>query len=136
MDPAVLARVTGLPLTAARLRPATLDGYRRLRVAGQHYPAIVPADGVKVDGRVVRNLPEEAERRILAYEEAEYLRRPVRVVGPGALRIEALTFVAGPKMRLTDETWDFEAWCREHRRPFLNGLGGYLMRVSVRSATS
>lgn len=136
MDPAVLARVTGLPLTAARLRPATLAGYRCLRVADQHYPAIVPAEGHKVEGRVVRNLPEDAERRILAYEEAEYSRRPVRVIGPGALRIEALTFVAGPKMRLTEEAWDFEAWCRTHRRPFLNGLGGYLTRGSVRSATS
>jgi hypothetical protein len=136
MDPAVLARVTGLALTAARLRPAMLDGYRRLRVEGKHYPAITPVADCSVEGRVVRNVSPDAQRRIIAYEESEYLQQPVRLIGPGGLRIEALAFVAGPEMRLTDEAWDFDDWCRQHRRPFLKGLGAYLARGSTRSATS
>jgi hypothetical protein len=46
----------------------------------------------------------------------------VRVRGISGIKTMALAFVAGPKMQLTDEIWDYEDWCRRHRRPFLMGL--------------
>lgn len=137
MDAAVLARVSGLAVTAVRLRPAVLDGYQRFRVTDRRYPAIVAMPGHRVEGRVVRNIPADAEQRIVDYEADEYVRKPVMVIGPGGLRIEALAFVAGPRMKLTEEIWDYDEWCRTDRRPFLRRLGGYLTtRGSARSATS
>ena len=122
MDPAVASRVTGMAVTAARLRTATLEGYRRGRVVDQTYPAITPLVDNRVEGRLFRNAPEEAQRRIAAYEEKTYVLKWEWVRGPGGIKTRALVFVAGPAMKLTDEDWDFEDWCRQHRRPFLMTL--------------
>jgi gamma-glutamylcyclotransferase (GGCT)/AIG2-like uncharacterized protein YtfP len=122
MDAAIVARVTGLSVTAAHLRPATLDGYRRVRVAERHYPALVPFDGGRVEGRLFRNVPPEAQRRLATYEDDTYEAQWVRVKGVGGVKVQALAFVAGPKMQLTDEDWNYDEWCRMHRRPFLMGL--------------
>ncbi len=130
MDAAVLARVTGLNLTSARLRPAILEGYRRLRVADQHYPTIVPAAGRRVEGRLFRGAGPEVQRRISWYEDKDYEARMETVIGPAGIRTRALAFVAGPAMRLTEEDWDFEAWCRHHRRPFLMRLDVWMKEYS------
>lgn len=122
MDPAVASRVCGMAVTAARLRPATLEGYRRVHVADQHYPALTPAPGARIEGRLLRNVPEEVQRRIAAYEDKTYELKWEWVRGPGGIKTRALVFVAGPTMKLSDDEWDFEDWCRRHRRPFLMGL--------------
>lgn len=57
MDAAICARVTGMAINAAHLRPATLDGYKRVRVAEQHYPALVPSVGGLIEGKLLRNVP-------------------------------------------------------------------------------
>ena len=122
MDAAVLGRVVGANITAARLRPAVLENYRRVRVADQHYPAVVPVVGQRVEGRLFRGASPEMQRRIAWYEDRTYETRVEMVVGPGGLRSQALVFIAGPRMRVTDEDWNFAGWCRKHRRPFLARL--------------
>ena len=122
MDAAVCARITAMTVTAARLRPATLDDYKVVRVADQHYPALVPSPGARVHGRLLRNAGPEAQRRLAIYEDETYEPKWVRVRGIGGIKTMALAFVAGPKMQLTDEIWNYEDWCRRHRRSFLMGL--------------
>jgi hypothetical protein len=129
MDAAICARVTGMAVTAAKLRPATLDGYRRVRVAEQHYPAIVPAPGSRVTGCLLRNAPPEAQRRLALYEDDTYEAKWLRVSGVGGIKTTALAFVAGPRMQLTGEEWDYEAWRRRHRRPFLLGLDRWVRQT-------
>ena len=136
MDAAILARVSGMPVTAARLRPAILDGFRCVRVADRHYPAVVPAVGHRVVGRLFRGAGVEAQRRIAFYEDRDYRPRTVEITGPGGIRARALVFAAGPAMRLTDEDWDFAAWCRRHRRPFLNRLDEWMKGYAARGAVS
>jgi gamma-glutamylcyclotransferase (GGCT)/AIG2-like uncharacterized protein YtfP len=144
MDPAVLARVVGMNVTAARLRPAILEGYRRVCVSGQHYPSLVAAPGRQVAGRLFRGAGPEVQRRIAWYEDRDYDLRGVEVTGPAGIRSRALVYVAGPAMRLSDEDWEFEAWHRLHRRAFLTRLDlwmkGYVRRDAAdaqrRSATS
>jgi gamma-glutamylcyclotransferase (GGCT)/AIG2-like uncharacterized protein YtfP len=126
MDAAICARVTGTAVTAARLRPATLDDYKIVRVAEQHYPALVPSPGGRVQGRLLRNVGPEAQRRLAIYEDDTYEPKWVRVKGVGGIKAMALAFVAGPRMQLTDEPWDYEDWCRLHRRPFLMGLDRWI----------
>lgn len=126
MDPAVAARVVAAPVTAARLRPAVLEGYRRVRVADQHYPTIYEARGYRIEGRLFRNASLDAQHRIAWYEDRDYQLREVEVTGPGGLKTSAWSFVAGPRMKLTEDDWDFAAWCRQHRRPFLARLDSWL----------
>jgi hypothetical protein len=122
MDAAICARVTGMAVTAARLRPATLDDYKTVRVADEHYPALVASPGAQVHGRLFRNVGPEGQRRLAFYEDETYEPKWVRVRGFGGIKTMALAFVAGPRMQLTDEPWDYDDWCRRHRRPFLMGL--------------
>jgi len=122
MDAAICARVTGMAVTAAKLRPATLEGHRRVRVADRHYPAITPVPGSRVTGCLFRQVPPKAQRRLALYEDDTYEAKWVRVSGIGGIKTMALAFVAGPRMQLTDEEWDYEDWRRRHRRPFLMGL--------------
>ena len=144
MDAAVLTRVSGVNVTAARLRPAILEGYRRVRVVGQHYPSIVAVAGRQVAGRLFRRASPEVQRRVAWYEDRDYDLRSVEIIGPASIRTRALVFVAGPAMRLSDEDWDFETWRRRHRRAFLTRLDlwmkGYAQHVALdvqrRSATS
>ena len=126
MDAAICARVTGMAVTAARLRPATLEDYKIVRVADRHYPALVPSPGGQLQGRLLRNVGPEAQRRLAIYEDETYEPKWVRVKGIGGIKAMALAFVAGPRMKLTDEPWDFDDWCRQHRRPFLMGLDRWI----------
>ncbi len=126
MDAAICARVTGMAVTAARLRPATLDDYKIVRVADQHYPTLVPSSGGRVEGRLLRNVGPEAQRRLAIYEGDSYEAKWVRVKGVGGIKAMALSFLSGPKMQATDEPWDFDEWCRQHRRPFLMGLDRWI----------
>ena len=126
MDAAILSRVSGTAVTAARLRPAVLDGYRRVRVAGENYPALAASPGGRVEGCLFRNAVPEVQRRIAVYEEDTYEPRWEWVKGIGGIKTHALVFTAGPKMRLTDEERSFADWCRTHRRPFLMGLGRWM----------
>ena len=62
MDRDVLNIVSGLNLAPARLRPARLPGYRRVRVQDVQYPAVLRFEGYSVEGCVVHGIPAAAAR--------------------------------------------------------------------------
>ena len=86
MDAAICARVTGMAVTAARLRPATLDDYKIVRVADQHYPTLVPSPGERVQGRLLRNVGPEAQRRFYRPARLGEMRRAVSLKEPPVCR--------------------------------------------------
>jgi gamma-glutamylcyclotransferase (GGCT)/AIG2-like uncharacterized protein YtfP len=78
LDPAVLARVSGEPALARRLRPARLAGWRRVTLRGTPYPTLLRDHGAGVDGAVLR-AGARALARLAAYEGSAYGLRPVTV---------------------------------------------------------
>jgi hypothetical protein len=89
LDPKVLARQSGEPRLARRLRPACLAGYARRPLRGTPYPTLVRQPGAVTAGALLRIGPA-AFRRLAAYEGAEYRLAPVRPVTPrGPVRARA-----------------------------------------------
>ncbi len=89
LDPRVLARQSGEPRLAWRLRPATLPGHARRPLRGTPYPTLVRQAGAITDGALLRPGPA-ALRRLAAYEGAEYRLTPVRpLTARGPVRAHA-----------------------------------------------
>lgn len=121
----IMADVAGVHL---RGEPASLRGYRRRRVAGEHYPALVPdADGGCVEGVIYRDVPPAAWARLDRFEGAMYAREPVRVTLADGTWIEAGTYVARDTFVscVTEHEWDFPAFLREGKEIFRRSYGGF-----------
>lgn len=69
MWPEVLQAVMGRRLEG---EPATLEGYTRLRVIGQHYPVIVVSLDDSVAGILYQGLTADEFGRLDAFEGEEY----------------------------------------------------------------
>lgn len=119
MDIEVLTIVSGLSLTPMRLRPAVLQGYRRVRVQDVQYPAVYVSDDHSVEGRAVHGIPAPAAERLRLFENDGYDLAVEPVVVGDSTRRKAAVFAASARMNLTDDDWSFEEWRRKHRRQFM-----------------
>ncbi|WP_187829953.1 gamma-glutamylcyclotransferase family protein [Siccirubricoccus phaeus] len=81
LQPAVLARWSGQPGLARRLRPARLRGFARVALRGTPYPTLVPRPGAEVKGAVLL-VPPAALARLAGYEGPEYRLVPLLVDTP------------------------------------------------------
>jgi len=117
MWPEVLESVIGRPMTGI---PATLDGYRRVRIKGAHYPAIFSSCDDDVAGVLYDGLSQADFRKLDRFEGQEYERLTVCV----AVK-EAEVYVLSPAcMHLADgrswhpdqmEAEHLEAFCAEYK---------------------
>lgn len=122
MDPQVLSWVTGVPFDPIRLRPAVLSGFRRVYVADVSYPAIYADPESDVTGCLVRGISAAAANRIDQFENDGYDRQNLRVRTANGGDVPAAVYVAGKRMALTDQDWDFQNWRRRHKRRYLERL--------------
>ena len=90
LDPALLARLTGRP---ALLRPALLDGFRRVRLRGTPYPTLVRGFGT-VRGALL-HADQRGFRRLHRYEGPRYrlIRLRARPIG-GRTTVAAFAWIA------------------------------------------
>lgn len=106
-------------------RAAVLPGYRRLAVRGQVFPGIVAQAGAEVGGTLYRGLSNAHLRRLDAYENAFYRRRPLRVrdAAGGRSRL-AWTYVVPAlyRHRLAAADWDPAVFLRRHYARYLRRL--------------
>lgn len=112
---------------ALRFEPATLDGYRRQCVVGEHYPGMIPVRGHAVAGVLYFDLPDAAWSRLDRFEGDEYERQKVTVrLADGALE-EAWTYVFRPEFaqRLTGEEWDFARFLQHGKERFIARYLGF-----------
>lgn len=106
MWPEVLESVIGRHLDGVR---ATLGGYQRRRIIGEHYPAIIPASGEVVDGILYENLTEADFLHLDLFEGEEYDRVTVQIGN-----IEAQAYVLAERWR---HIMDKQPWLPEHLSP-------------------
>lgn len=129
MDRDVLNIVSGLNLGPARLRPARLPGYRRVRVQDVQYPAVLRFEGYSVEGCVVHGITAAAAARIGLFENDGYDLAVERVLLGNQRSARAALFAASPRMRLSDEDWSFEDWRRQHRSRFLGRVKAWALKL-------
>ena len=119
MDPDVREVVVGRPVPASRIEPATLEGFRRMCVAGRSYPMLISDPPGHVEGCLVRGLDGRARARIGRFEGDEY--RPERhwVRLSGGARVEAYVYMARSGVRAGRTPWELSTWQRRHKRALL-----------------
>jgi len=102
-------------------QPATLQGFRRMRMLDRPWPVIRPAPAAKVSGRILTGLKRGQLRQIDRYEGKEYKRKRVRVRLPDGRHCNAWAYVAAAG---GGEPWSNESEQR-HRRRWRAMLSGF-----------
>lgn len=116
--------------------PATLAGYRRCRLRGEEYPAIVGQQGAAVQGVVYLEVPQEAWRRLDRFEGEMYDRRPVLVDGAGGKSLAADTYVirdAFARLLLPAE-WSYAEFLRTGKKRFAADYEGFAALAAGKGA--
>lgn len=124
MDPDVLSLVLDqAPLPASiRMETATIAGFSKVRLPHESYPMLVPAAESEADGVLIHGLSRQDLDRIVFFEGEEYELAPCEVRLAGGEVVDGLFFDEGVMPPPRTETWEFEAWRRDHK--------DYLMRQS------
>jgi gamma-glutamylcyclotransferase (GGCT)/AIG2-like uncharacterized protein YtfP len=120
----IMAEVSGAQLSPI---PATLRGYRRLRVKGEHYPGLIPDAEGQVEGVVYRSVPQSAWIRLDRFEGEMYSREIVQVALADQTVAEAETYVVRADFmdRLDEAEWDFAVFLRKGKGSFCRSYKGY-----------
>ena len=119
MDPQVLEVVVGRYVHEEDCHPAELPGYRRVRVRGESYPALVQTPGESVDGLMVEGLSAEEGLRVIYFEGDEYRPEEIQLQLKNAKPVSAFAFLAGDELPLTEEDWALERWAEQELDDFL-----------------
>lgn len=96
-------------------RPAWLDGFRRVTVARETFPMVLPAPGHRLEGVVVEGLSAADIDRILFFESIEYAPRTIDVALADDSRLPARCFLTNDGVEHSGEAWDYGQWLNAHK---------------------
>ncbi len=122
MDADVADQVLGRPLTSFTPEPATLNGYKRVYVAGATYPGIIQDADSSIAGILARDVTAEEVARLDTFEGPDYETHNVSVEVASGVRMEARVFVPMPSLALTDTPWFLDDWQGTEKAKFLDGM--------------
>lgn len=117
MDPDVRQLVCGKRLDT--VEPAVAQGFRRVLVAGRHYPMMLPHASGWVSGTLVRGVDPESLHRLQVYEGWEYGLHPIKVRTASGAEVMAQVFLCPPEIAPHHRDWRLEQWQLRHKRTFL-----------------
>ncbi|XP_024031677.1 AIG2-like protein D [Morus notabilis] len=116
-DDVVRVLLNRLPLSSF----ATLNSFHRYSIKGRVYPAILPVENKRVNGRVLMGITDPELYILDTFEDVEYERRTVEVsLKDSSENLLAHAYVWSNKddPNLYGE-WDFEEWKRLHMNDFV-----------------
>lgn len=116
-DDVVRALLSRVPLTSF----ATLNDFHRYSIKGRVYPAILPVETKKVNGRVLMGITDPELYILDKFEDVEYERCTVEVsLTDSSKNLLAHAYVWSNKddPNLYGD-WDFEEWKRLHLNDFV-----------------
>ena len=119
----IMLAVTGFPFRGVR---GLLRDYHRGTIRGQVYPGIVPRGGEVVEGLVYRDLPEDAWKRLDAFEGEMYYRTAVGIELDDGTE-QAQTYVVRPEFeyRVGTAPWSFEEFLESDKGFFESKYPGF-----------
>lgn len=117
MDGEVREIVCGKALDT--VEPAIAQGFRRVFVAGRHYPMLLAHASGWVEGSLVTGLDAETVHRLQVYEGWEYSLQPIKVRTQAGPSVMAHVFLCPPGIKPDKRAWRFAEWERRHKRKFL-----------------
>lgn len=127
MDRDLLALVIDRDAADIAMSPASVRGFQRRRVAGEHYPVLIHKPDGRVDGCLIEGLTAQDIDRVHFYEGDVYELVPVTATTEDGRRVTALVFLDAGTIAVSHEGWDFQGWLR-HERSMALELAGRLMQ--------
>lgn len=118
MDRDVLELVLARPVADDRFEPATLDGYRRVRVWKDSFPMLVADPDASVEGIVYQTRNADEDARILFFEDFDYGLLPCRPRTEAGV-VDAMFCGIDTSVEPSDEVWTLDAWAQRHKPGFL-----------------
>lgn len=125
MCPDIMTEVSGLDQPATF---ATLRGYRRLRVKGEDYPALVPDAAGLVTGVVYRDVTEAAWALLDRFEGDMYalVGAQVELADGTVAAVQTYVVNRGFGACLEEVEWDFVEFLDSGKQRFRTSYKGYL----------
>lgn len=120
----IMRLVTGAELTHGK---GVLQGYRRLEVKNEHYPAIIEDNASEVAGIVYFNIPEKSMERLDIFEGKMYQRRivEIRLVDGNMMKVGAYVFKDEYCDRLGSKEWHFAQFLERGKSAFVSNYIGF-----------
>jgi gamma-glutamylcyclotransferase (GGCT)/AIG2-like uncharacterized protein YtfP len=120
----IMRSVTGVELQHAQ---GVLQGYQRLELKNEHYPAIIENNGSEIDGVVYFGIPEKSMEKLDSFEGEMYQRRTIEVqlVGGNIIKVSAYVFKDEYHDRLCSKEWDFARFLDRGKEAFVGNYFGY-----------
>lgn len=132
MDPEVRTIVMGRDVDADRVEPAVAQGFRRVFVAGRHYPMLLRHCSGWVDGTLVSGVDPQRLHRLQVYEGWEYTLHPIQVQTSAGRKVMAHVFMCPPHIEAHAREWRLDEWQRRHKRTFLPKARMHMERLLKR----
>ncbi len=119
----IMFAVTGFPFRGVR---GLLRDYHRGTIRGEVYPGIVLRRGEVVEGLVYRDLPEEAWKRLDAFEGGMYYRTVAGIeVDDGTEQAHAYVVRLEFEDRVGTAPWSFEEFLESNKGFFESKYPGF-----------
>ena len=118
MDRDVLELVLGRSVAEDSFIPATLDGYRRVRIRKDSFPMLIADPDAVVEGVVYQTRTAEEDARILFFEDYDYGLSACRPRTPDGV-VEAMFCGIDTAVEPSDDAWDLGSWAARHKAGFL-----------------
>lgn len=134
MDSEIRTIVMGRDVDPDRIQPAIAQGFRRVFVAGRHYPMLLKHSSGWVEGTLVSGVDQHRLHRLQVYEGWEYALRPIQVQTKAGHKVMAHVFMCPPGIDADPRPWTLEGWQRRHKRVFLPKARQHMQRVLRRPA--
>lgn len=125
LDLDVLGIVLDREIEQPFVRPATLAGFRCVRISDETYPVLVEDPGAVVKGGVLWDLNGADWSRIRFFESYEYELEACRVEVEGDGIVEAVYCSEGNTAGAF-EPWTLSWWQKHHKYNFLHLISAYM----------
>lgn len=131
MDPDVVDLVFGRPVSASDRQAATAEGFRRVLLAGEGYPVMIPRAGGQVDGILIRGITPAEKERLVWFEDGEYDIAEIALVLGDGRRRQALTCLRRPETAIQEGEWSLARWQHEDKAAFLARAGLWMSLLGL-----
>lgn len=101
---------------------ATLYGYSRRSVRGQHYPALITDQQSQVEGLIYSDIPALVWDHLDLFEGEMYCRSTIKVTLDSGGVVNADVYLTQPAFlpMLESSEWDFTSFLRHDKNDYLN----------------
>ena len=126
-DPDVLKLITGKEHDLSQV--AYLPGFEAVHVKGESFPALIPSEGSRIEGRLVNSFSEEDWERLDWYEDDLYTTKVMFVEMKDGTNVAAQVYAFHDPKRIEpipDKEWSYDKWRKTKQPAWIKKIPGWM----------